>query len=228
LVAVLLVLFACEPSHLQDAKDAAKAGKLRNAAELFALVTTEDPDNKIAVTEAHHAMGRFVISVTDNKDPGSVPTEDVDAAMKIANQLEDDAAVRSLWRMKAAQAEKRGAIDEAVQCTRKSYATVAAEKADEAVARLLQRNPKHTPGGEELAQLAAKHPGSVVIGIANASWIAEQGRYADAIAEYDRCTGIENQSIEQAMYIGAQKATLMTYLEIKHSKIKKAKPRTRR
>jgi hypothetical protein len=72
-------------------------------------------------------------------------------------------------------------------------------------------------GGEELAQLVAKYPTSATIGIAQAAWAGEQGRFADALAQYDRCSGLENQTMEQAMFIGAQKAVLQTYLKQPHA-----------
>ena len=68
-------------------------------------------------------------------------------------------------------------------------------------------------------------PTSTTIGIAQAAWLGEQGSYADAIAQYDRCSGLENQTMEQAMFIGAQKAVLQTYLKQAHAKSAPARKR---
>ena len=220
-----VVLSACEPSPLEQGRRATKRGDLRAAAELYAAVDASSSRDKTAVAEARDGMRHFVTSVMDSKRPDAVTADELAAAMKIAEQLGDDSSVRSLWGLKAKAAETAGAIADAVDATRKSFAPAAAQRADEAVARLLQNNPKYAPGGEELTRLVAKYPASATIGIAQAAWVGEQGRFADAMAQYDRCSGLENQTMEQAMFIGAQKAVLQTYLKQAHGKSSPARKR---
>ena len=204
---------ACEPSPLQKARDAKKAGDLRAAAEFYGAAATASPDDKVMVVEAHESMRSFVSSAAAGKDSGSQQPAYVDAALRIAGQLGDDMSTRVLWGVKSQQAEKSGDISGAISAARTAYPATSVQDTDEAVAKIIQRNPKYPDAGKQLDALEEKHPASAPICIARAYWRGDQRQYAEAVAEYGRCTGLDNQSMEQALYIGAQRAVLQAYMK---------------
>jgi hypothetical protein len=117
-----------------------------------------------------------------------------------------------------------GDIAAAVEATRKGYAPAAAQQREEAVARLIQRHAKSANAAAELAQATKAFPNSATICIANAFWLSDQGRFQEALVEYDRCSAMEGQSMEQALYIGAQRAAINAYAKRSES----GKPRLKK
>lgn len=206
------MLFGCQIANLQKAREAEKSGDLRAAAEYYGAVASSGSSDRVEITEARSFMRRFVDGVVRGKDEKSQQPANVEAALKSAGRLGDSISERVLWDLKAQQAEKNGDVGAAIAAVRKAFPAPADQRADEAVARILQRNAAYPEADKLLGELAGKYPASAPICIARAYLLGELRHYAQGIVEYDRCTGLDNQSMEQALYIGVQRAALRAYV----------------
>ena len=205
----------CKPSREAEARSARLAGNLREAVRLYDQAVAESPDDARLVAEAKHVKGDLVAVILASNSPDKPEAaEDAKLATEYLEQLGRKDELPRAYKQWANALEKKGEHSAALGALHQMGSNTGRDgEADDLIASLLQRHPETAEAASEFERLLGAHSESGWICSQHAGWLAERQQYQHAIDEYTRCQGITPQSFDQALYYGAQLATLREYVK---------------